>query len=201
MFRLETDRLILRPFAESDFDPYAAIVSDPEVTRYMNGPPLPRWEAWRSFAMFIGHWQLRGYGVWGLEEKATGRFLGRAGLHNPDGWPGIEVGWMLDRAVWGKGFATEAARAAMRWAVKELRLRHIISVIHPENVRSIGVAERLGMRREGDGEVMGGSKSPCTVAICHLLRLQVERVALPNVKLRTHDLTARLRSKIRRAGR
>jgi RimJ/RimL family protein N-acetyltransferase len=160
MVRLETERLILRPLTNADFEAYAAICADAEVTRYMsvNGAPLPRWEAWRSLAMFVGHWQLRGYGVWGLEEKANGRLLGRAGLHNPDGWPGIEVGWMLDRSVWGQGFATEAGRAAMVWAADVLRLPHIISVIHPENVRSIRVAERLGMKREGDGEVMSGIK-------------------------------------------
>jgi RimJ/RimL family protein N-acetyltransferase len=158
MVRLETERLILRPFADSDFDNYAAICADPEVTRHMTatGAPLPRWEAWRSFAMFVGHWQLRGYGVWGLEEKATGRFLGRTGLHNPDGWPGIEVGWMLDRSAWGKGYATEAGRAALAWAVEKLRLKHIISVIQPENTRSIQVAERLGMEYERDAEIMGG---------------------------------------------
>jgi RimJ/RimL family protein N-acetyltransferase len=160
MVRLETERLIMRPFTQSDFDVYAAIHADPEVTRFMTatGAPLPRWEAWRSMAMFVGHWQLRGYGVWALEEKTTGRFLGRAGLHFPEGWPGIEVGWMLDRAAWGKGFATEAGRAAIGWAFDVLGLDHIISVIHPENGRSIGVAERLGMRYEQDTEVLNGIK-------------------------------------------
>jgi RimJ/RimL family protein N-acetyltransferase len=158
MIRLETERLILRPFVESDFDAYAAIHGDPEVTRYLNGFPLPRWEAWRSFAIFVGHWQLRGYGVWAVEEKATGAFVGRSGLHYPEGWPGIEVGWTFDRAAWGKGFATEAGRVAMTWAFDVLGLNHIISVIHPENARSIRVAERLGMSYERDTEVNGGIK-------------------------------------------
>jgi RimJ/RimL family protein N-acetyltransferase len=160
MVRLETERLILRPFANADFDAYAAICADLEVSRHMSptGVPLPRWEAWRSFAMFVGHWQLRGYGVWALEEKATGKFLGRAGLHNPVGWPGIEVGWMLNSAVWGKGFATEAGRAAVEWAAEVLGLDHIISVIHPENRRSIAVTRRLGMKHERDAEIMGGTK-------------------------------------------
>jgi RimJ/RimL family protein N-acetyltransferase len=158
MVRLETERLILRPFAPADFDAYAAMHADPEVTRYLAGDPSPRWEAWRSFAMFVGHWALRGYGVWAVEEKATGTFLGRSGLYNPEGWPGIEVGWTFDRAAWGKGFATEAGRAAMNWAFDVLGLDHIISVIRPENARSIRVAERLGMRYERDVEVMGGIK-------------------------------------------
>jgi RimJ/RimL family protein N-acetyltransferase len=109
-------------------------------------------------AMFVGHWQLRGYGVWAVEEKATGAFIGRVGLHNPDGWPGIEVGWTLGRASWGKGFATEAGRAALTWSFDALGLDHIISLIHPENARSIRVAERLGMKFECDAEVCGGIK-------------------------------------------
>jgi RimJ/RimL family protein N-acetyltransferase len=148
--------LILRPFADGDFDAYAAVHADPEVTRYLTGNPLPRWEAWRSFAMFVGHWQLRGYGVWAVEEKATGAFAGRAGLHNPDGWPGPEVGWTFGRPFWGKGYATEAGRAAMNYAFDVLGWGHIISVIHPENIRSIRVAERLGMAYERDAEVNGG---------------------------------------------
>jgi RimJ/RimL family protein N-acetyltransferase len=160
MTRLETDRLILRPFAAADFEAYAAIHADPEVTRYLTatGSPLPRWEAWRSMAMFAGHWHLRGYGQWALEEKATGAFVGRAGLHNPDGWPGIEVGWTIGREHWGRGYATEAGRAAMGWAFDVLGLDRILSIIHPDNARSIRVAERLGLRYERDAEVMGGIK-------------------------------------------
>jgi RimJ/RimL family protein N-acetyltransferase len=156
MVRLETERLILRPFAPADFDAFAAIHADPEVTRHLNGTPLPRWEAWRSFAMFVGHWQLRGYGVWAVEEKRTGAFVGRAGLYNPEGWPGIEVGWTFGRDHWGTGYASEAGRAAMNWAFGVLGLDHIISVIRPQNTRSVRVAERLGMRYERDAEVMGG---------------------------------------------
>ena len=160
MTRLETDRLILRPFADADFGAYAAIHADPEVTRYLTatGAAMARWEAWRSFAMFVGHWQLRGYGVWAVEEKSTGRFIGRAGLHNPDGWPGPEVGWTIARDHWGKGYATEAGRAAMVYAFDVHGWDHIISVIHPENARSIRVAERLGLRYERDAKVMGGVK-------------------------------------------
>ena len=82
----------------------------------------------------------------------------RTGLHNPDGWPGPEVGWTLDRKFWGQGYATEAGRAAIAYAFDVLGWEHIISVIHPENLRSIRVAERLGMRYERDAEVMNGIK-------------------------------------------
>jgi RimJ/RimL family protein N-acetyltransferase len=156
MVRLETDRLVLRPFAAEDIDAYARIHADPDVMRYLTGLPLARWEAWRSLAMMAGHWLLRGYGFWAVEEKATGAFVGRIGLYYPDGWPGREVGWTLGKEHWGKGYATEGGRAAMRYAFDTLGWDHIISVIHPENRNSIRVAERLGMRYERSAEVMNG---------------------------------------------
>ena len=95
---LDTARLRLRPWHDEDLDPYAAMCADPEVMRYMgDGSPLSRDDAWRSMAMFVGHWQLRGYGMWAVEEQDSRTFVGRVGLHRPEGWPGLEVGWMLDR--------------------------------------------------------------------------------------------------------
>src|SRR5687767_306644 len=112
MIQLETDRLVLRLFVESDLEAYARICADPEVMKYLGSrKPLNRAEAWRQMAFFLGHWQLRGYGIWAVEEKAGGALVGRIGLHNPEGWPGLEVGWLLGRAVWGRGYAPEGARA------------------------------------------------------------------------------------------
>lgn len=143
--RLETERLILRQFQQSDLDAYAEMCADPEVMRYIGeGKPLDRAGAWRVMATHLGHWQLRGYGLWALEEKATGRLMGRAGLWNPEGWPGLEAGWLLHRPYWGRGFATEAGRAAMDAAFRVLGVDHVISIIHPANAASIRVAERLG---------------------------------------------------------
>jgi RimJ/RimL family protein N-acetyltransferase len=155
--RLETARLVLRPFVPEDFEPFATMCADAEVMRYINdGRPLTRGQAWRAMAMFAGHWALRGYGQWALVEKATGAFIGRAGLWNPDGWPGLEVGWFLDRARWGHGFATEAGLAALDWAFRELDVEHLVSVIHPKNAASIRVAERLGERFERALVLEGG---------------------------------------------
>ena len=155
--RLETDRLVLRPFVSADFEPFAAMCADVEIMRYINdGRPLTRGQAWRAMAMFAGHWALRGYGQWALVEKATGAFIGRAGLWNPEGWPGLEVGWFLDRARWGHGFATEAGLVALDWAFRELDTEHVISVIHPTNAASIRVAERLGERFERAMVLEGG---------------------------------------------
>jgi RimJ/RimL family protein N-acetyltransferase len=155
--RLETDRLVLRPFLAEDFESFARMCADREVMRYINdGRALTRGEAWRALAMFAGHWGLRGYGQWAVVEKATGAFIGRAGLWNPEGWPGLEVGWFFDRARWGHGFATEAGLAALDWAFRVLGAERVISVIHPKNVASIRVAERLGERFERAMVLDGG---------------------------------------------
>jgi RimJ/RimL family protein N-acetyltransferase len=153
---LQTERLKLRMWRESDLDAYADMCADPMVMRYLGaGAVLTRAEAWRSIAYFVGHWQLRGYGHWAVEEKATGRMIGRIGFLNPEGWPGFEIGWTLVRHAWGKGYATEGAKMALEYAFGELDQRHVISVIHPENTASMKVAERLGERLESRTKVFG----------------------------------------------
>ena len=85
---IQTPRLLLRPFRDSDVEPYAAMCGDPEVMRYLGGRVvLSREDAWRQMAMLVGHWSLRGFGSWAVEERVTGNFVGRVGLHYPDGWP------------------------------------------------------------------------------------------------------------------
>jgi RimJ/RimL family protein N-acetyltransferase len=154
--RLETERLIMRMFREDDFEAYARIFGDPEVARYLgNGKPLERPDAWRSMVFQIGHWEVRGYGMWAVEEKASGLLVGRVGFFYPHGWPGFELGWGLGRQWWGQGYATESARRALDFGFAELGRDHVISVIIPENVASIRVAERLGERLEGRTEIMG----------------------------------------------
>jgi len=150
---IETERLVMRAFRDDDLDQLAAIYGDEEVMRYIgDGQPGNRMDTWRSMAMFLGHWQLRGYGIWAAEEKATGRLLGRIGMFNPEGWLGLEVGWLLARDVWGNGFATEGGRAALQWAFDALDAGHVISIIRPDNTASRRVAEKLGgvMEREID---------------------------------------------------
>jgi RimJ/RimL family protein N-acetyltransferase len=156
MVTLETDRLTLRMLRESDIGAYAEICGDPEVMRYIgDGQPLARPMAWRNLAMMVGHWTLRGYGLWAAEERASGTLVGRIGFWNPEGWPGFELGWTLRRAFWGKGYATEGAQAALRFAFTQLDQSQVISLIHPENAASIKVAERLGERRVDSTEVFG----------------------------------------------
>lgn len=150
MVTLKTERLLLRHFCSSDLDAYAEMCGDPEVMRYIgNGMPLSREDSWRNMALIVGHWQLRGYGLWAVELQETGDMVGRVGIWNPEGWPGMEVGWMLRRAYQGNGYAIEAARASLGYAFTELDQSHMISLIQPGNAASIRVAERLGEKLEG----------------------------------------------------
>lgn len=142
---LETECLILRHYKSSDLERYYEMMADPDVTRYLlSGKPMSRHEAWRSIATMAGHWMLNGFGQWALEEKSTGLLVGRAGFLKPEGWPAIEAGWSLHRDAWGKGYASEAAKAAIRYGFEVMNLDRIISLIQPENQASIKVAERLG---------------------------------------------------------
>ena len=153
---LETERLTLRGLEASDLDAYAAMYADREVVRYLeHGRPLDRAAAWRSMAIHLGHWQLRGYGQWALVERASGKLVGRAGLFEPEGWPGLEVGWVLARPHWGRGFATEAGRAALGYAYEVVGAERVISLIRPGNRPSVRVAERLGERYERTIDLLG----------------------------------------------
>ncbi len=154
MLTLETERLTLRAFRPEDLDAYAKTCADPEVMRYINdGKTLSREETWRDMAAILGHWQLRGYGLWAAEDRATHKLIGRIGHWNPEGWPGFELGWMLGRRFWGHGFATEGGRSALQHAFSALNVSHVISLIHPDNARSIRVAQKLGERLEGTVEI------------------------------------------------
>ena len=156
MITLETERLRLRMFRTADFEAYAAICADPDVMRYLgDGKPLSKADAWRQIAMILGHWSLRGYGLWAVEERATGALVGRIGLFEPECWPGFELGWMLRRASWGQGYAIEGARRALAHAFTEMGRDHLISLIRPANQPSIRVAEKLGETLEGRTDLFG----------------------------------------------
>ena len=144
---LTTERLVMRPFRADDVDPFLAAMTAPEVREALHVPDdYSKAAAWGALCFFPGLWELRGLGQWALEERATGRFVGRAGLHwrIDDDWPGVEVGWMLDPSVWGSGYATEAGARAVRYGFEELAEDALYSVILPTNTRSQAVAQRLG---------------------------------------------------------
>lgn len=153
---LETERLILRWFRESDFEHFCRLSDDAEVMRFLgDGKPMKPMEVWRQMAAFMGHWYFRGYGIWAVEEKSTGNLVGRIGFMYPAGWPDFELGWTLGRESWGKGYATEGARRALEYAFTEMNREHVISLIAPDNVASIKVAERLGETVKGETHIIG----------------------------------------------
>jgi RimJ/RimL family protein N-acetyltransferase len=150
MDAVDTLRLRLRLPEASDALALMEIHQDPEVIKsiMLTAPPGGITVAWRNIAMMIGHWHLRGYGQWTVVEKASSQVIGRVGLWNPEGWPGIELGWIIRRSRWGHGFATEAAEAALLWAWDHVDTDHIISIIQPESRSSVRVAEKIGERFE-----------------------------------------------------
>lgn len=154
----ETDRLLLRVPEAADATPLMEIHQDPEVMKYvlMGNPAGGPTAAWRTVAVMVGHWHLRGYGQWTVLGKEHGDILGRVGLWHPEGWPGIELGWVIRRQQWGHGYATEAATAALQWAWTHVDTDHIISLIQPDNARSIRVATKLGQQLERT-EVLSGA--------------------------------------------
>jgi len=140
---LETERLIMRGWRESDLNALASFMANEQAMTYLGGA-LPRDKAWRSMASTIGHWQLRGYGFFALEEKVTGKPCGWCGPWCPEGWPEPELGWSIYTAYQGKGYATEAARRAINYTYDELGLETLISLIDDGNEASKGVARKLG---------------------------------------------------------
>jgi RimJ/RimL family protein N-acetyltransferase len=150
---LETARLLLRPWRQEDLDPYARICADPEVTRYVTGP-LSRQESEEQVSRFVRHWEERGFGLWAVEYRASGAFIGFIGLLHQHDWPigedKTEVGWRLDRAFWGQGLATEGAQTSVRYGFEQLGLERIISIINPKNLASRRVAEKAGLTLRGE---------------------------------------------------
>jgi RimJ/RimL family protein N-acetyltransferase len=148
---LETARLRLRVPCKDDFDAYARMNEDEEAMRFIGGT-LPRAAAWRKFLQMPGAWALQGFGMFAIETK-QGEWLGQLGPWQPEGWPGTEVGWAFKRSAWGKGYATEAAVAAIDWAFDELGWDDVIHSISPENLASQALAMRLGSTNRGAGKL------------------------------------------------
>lgn len=158
MMTLRTTRLLLRPPADDDALAFAEMHADPEVAQYLVGgaPALVDADiAWRNIAMLVGHWQLRGFGSWVVEEPDAGIVIGRVGFWQPPSWADVELTWLIRRSHWGHGFATEAAHRAMDWLRTETRIDRVISLIHPDNSRSLRVASKLGQTHAATREIAG----------------------------------------------
>jgi RimJ/RimL family protein N-acetyltransferase len=150
---LRTRRLVLRPPAAADLDGFAAMNADPEVMRYIGAGRLRTREETRAgLEHVIGDWDRKGYGLFSVDSAETGEFLGWVTLAEPlflpEVLPAVEIGWRFLRAHWGHGFATEAARATMRFAFDDRGFERLVSIRHVDNHASRRVMEKLGMRRE-----------------------------------------------------
>jgi RimJ/RimL family protein N-acetyltransferase len=150
--QLVTDRLILRPPRASDLDAWTAMMLDEETARFIGGA-IPRPLSWRQLMMVIGSWHAHGFAMFSVIEKSSGRWIGRLGPWQPDGWPGTEIGWAIVRDRWGKGYAVEGAEAATSWAFDILGWPDVIHSIAPDNVASQRVAQKLGSRLRGPGKL------------------------------------------------
>jgi RimJ/RimL family protein N-acetyltransferase len=155
---VETERLILRRWREADIEPNTAMLADPAAARFITSDGTPVTDAfvgWRNAAIMSGHWVLHGVGMFVVEEKSSGEFVGRVGPWIPPGWPGFEVGWGIARGFRGKGYAVEAARAAIDWSFATFELDEIIHCIDQENTASQAVARRLGAEKGREFDLFG----------------------------------------------
>jgi RimJ/RimL family protein N-acetyltransferase len=150
--RLDTPRLILRPPRTADLDAWAEMMQDEPTARFIGGV-TPRSICWRQLMTMIGAWHSQGFAMFSVIEKASGRWVGRLGPWQPEGWPGTEIGWAICREHWGKGYAGEGATAATNWAFDVLGWSNIIHSIAPGNIASRRVAQKLGSRNLGPGRL------------------------------------------------
>src|SRR5215218_1319369 len=147
---IETDRLLLRAFELGDFDAMFAILSDPVVMEMMGGKALDREEAWRRLLTARGMWVLMGFGYWVIQRKSDNVVIGQAGFAdfrrdmNPSIEGSLEVGWLLSSHAFGWGYATEAATACLRWALREFPNREVVATIDPNNAASVRVTKKVG---------------------------------------------------------
>ena len=150
--RIETERLILRLPQAGDFDRFAELRADEEASRHIGGL-MTRAAAWRRFLEMPGAWLVQGFAMFAVVEKASGLWVGNIGPWQPEGWPGTEIGWALHRDAWGKGYALEAATAAIDWAFANLGWDEVIHSIDLDNIASQKLAQRLGSHNRGRGKL------------------------------------------------
>lgn len=153
---IETQRLILRPYTLNDFEPYCAMMPDPDVVHFIGWAPLSQEGAWNRVLRYSGHWSLLGYGLFAVIEKETGRFVGETGLADfhrglGEGLDGVdEAAWVFASYIHGRGYGFEAAAAAHRWYDTEYGRPRTVCLIHPLNIASRRLAEGLGYKAFGE---------------------------------------------------
>lgn len=152
METLETKRLRLRQWTESDYGDFARYYADEDNARYVGGQKDPD-QAWRHLALQIGHWKLKGFGYWAVNDKEDNEFIGCVGLWQSPGWPELELGYWLVKEHQGKGYAAEACLRCIDFAREVLKAGSLVSYIDPRNESSIRLAKRLGAAYEGTIEL------------------------------------------------
>jgi RimJ/RimL family protein N-acetyltransferase len=155
---IETARLLLRPWRSDDIALNTAMLSDAEAARYITPDGKAVTTAligWRNAAVIAGHWALHGFGMFAVEEKSSGQYVGRVGPWCPPDWPGFEVGWGIARDARGKGYAVEAARASIDWTFATFELDEVIHCIEASNAASQAVARRLGASKGREVDMFG----------------------------------------------
>lgn len=170
---LGTPRLRLRRPGGGDLESFAAMLADPEVARLKGfGAGASREQCWAGLARILGHWALRGFGLFTVEDLGSGDFVGMVGVIEPLGWPGPELTWTVARPHWNRGFATEAALAVQAWAADAIPGRDLVSMIPPENPSSRRVAEKIGGSLRGELRFAGNTvelyayrRSACGMAV------------------------------------
>jgi RimJ/RimL family protein N-acetyltransferase len=151
--RVTTARLVLREPQLRDFEAFATDAADP-VSRAFIGGAIDRRGAWLRFHAMAGHWHLHGTGWWTIEEMQIGA-IGAVGVFCRETGPELEIGWAIHRPHWNKGYASEAARAALEWAASTIGARRVIALVAKTNVVSQRVATKIGMQREGESDYYG----------------------------------------------
>lgn len=146
MHEIETTRLLLRLFTPDDLIDLYRIYRDRQVMKYVGIGARTLAETEAALCSTIDHWQQHGFGMWAVVEKKDDRTIGRCGLCFLDNTPEVELGYVLDKAYWGRGLATEAARASLKYGFAQLKLQRIVAIAHPENLASQRVMQKLGMK-------------------------------------------------------
>jgi RimJ/RimL family protein N-acetyltransferase len=160
---LETPRLILRGHRAADLGDSLAMWSDPAVTRFISGRPLPRGDVWLRLLRYAGSWALLGYGFWLVQDRATGAFVGEVGFHElkRDTLPSFagtpEIGWGLSPAFQGRGLAREAVEAALAWGDDRIDSNRTVCMVHPENAASVRLAQVFGFKPTAAVVYKGGT--------------------------------------------
>ncbi len=152
---LETERLILRGWRADDFVPLRDMKKSPEMMRFITGEPMSEEDSWTKFLRAVGHWKIMGFGYWVVEERESGRTIGEVGFGDfkrsiePSLKGEPEIGWLLDVAVQGKGYASEAALAAVKWGDENFSGKRMSCIVDPDHVASIRIAKKCGFQKTG----------------------------------------------------